>query len=91
MQSTVFLSVTHGLSAAQWKTISSIDVMILNDAANTMKTLNYDFNVGTLAGHVDSIDATNINMARTSGGLYDNSEYSGSSNRGFISIRYTPS
>jgi hypothetical protein len=90
MQSLANLSVAHGLSSAQWKTISSIDVMILNDAANTMTTLTYDVVAGSLAGHVDSIDAININMTRTSGALYDSSGYSGSSNRGFISIRYTP-
>ena len=84
------LSVAHRLNSTQWKTISSIDVMILNDAANTMTTLNYDVIAGTQAGHVESIDATNINMVRTSGALYDSSGYSGSSNRGFISIRYTP-
>lgn len=87
------LSVNHGLSSTEWKSIRGIEVIIRNDTDTTYivgcgiesATLNYT--LGVL-----SYTSTNIGLVvDTSSGLYLGSSFSTTSyNRGWITFWYIP-
>ena len=83
MDTTQNVSVNHGLNIAN---IRSVSVLINNDSGTF---LSFGFN--GLTFDVDAlyiISATDVVIGRRVGGQYDQSDYSGSGNRGYIVIDY---
>jgi hypothetical protein len=87
----------HGLSATEWKTIRSIDVIIRDDSdtkySPLMAMTNY---VGPTAGLVDGgityIASTSMQIVRTAGGGFDDPAFStvAGYNRGWVTFEYIP-
>lgn len=90
MDATIGISVAHGLSATEWKTARVIDCIIRNDTDGTYSPLSRGTNTGVMDGYVASINSTNVNLSRVTGGNFDNTDYDSTSyNRGWITIKYT--
>lgn len=82
------LAVAHGLSAQEFASIKGIQVLIDDDGVTTKLPL--DTNIGAAFNGFFSADATNINLDRVVGGVFDAVGYSGAvANRGYIIINYT--
>lgn len=80
MDTDIGKNVNHGLT---FSTIRGARAYILNDAGTALAPL--DIEVGSSV----SITSTQLQMLRANGGLYDNTNYNGSSNRGYIVIDYS--
>ena len=83
------VNVAHGLTLAN---IRSCNVLIRNDA-DTIRSVwsGPDGTLTNLDGRIGDIDATNVELRRTTGGFYDGTTYNDTSyNRGFILIWHTP-
>lgn len=82
--------IAHTLSATEWKTIRSINVIIINDTSTDLTPLNGVGTSGTVYGGVGAIDSTNITLYRTGLGKFDTANYQDdtSFNRGWITIQY---
>ena len=91
MDSALSVSVAHGLSATEWKTIRALNVIIRNDTDTFRYKIETMSVAGVMQGVVSSIDATNINLARLAGGFFDNANFDSTSyNRGFVTFDYIP-
>lgn len=79
------INIAHGLSATEWKTIRTINVIIRNDLDN-----NY-YSLGDSAeGEISGFGATTVDLARTAAGFFDSVNFDSTSyNRGWITITYT--
>lgn len=88
MDTTTNIDVAHGL---QYNDIISAEVFIRNDA-NTAKDsigTGVDATDTTPQGYVGTIDNTNINIVRLTGGSFDHTDYDSTSyNRGWIIVTY---
>lgn len=81
-------AVAHGLTLSKIRTVST---MIRDDAGTNQLPLNGGAGVGNEnnAGNVDSIDATNVNLYRVVGSLFDSTNYNATGyNRGWVTIEY---
>jgi hypothetical protein len=89
MDSTITVSVAHGLGASYTK-IVSVNAMIFPDASGVIIPLDYVYySTGVAAGSIGGIGDTNLTLYRTNQGTFDSSSYSGSANRGKVFIAYT--
>ena len=83
------IDIAHGL---EYNDIISAEVFVRNDA-NTAKDsigTGFDATNTTPQGYVGTIDSTNINIVRLTGGKFDDAAYNATSyNRGWIIITYT--
>lgn len=87
-----FANVLHGLSATEWKTIKTLNVIIRNDADSKYVPLASvsDYS-GLIDGGVTFIDSSTIQISRTDLREFANAAYSTTSyNRGWITLEYTP-
>ena len=85
-----FANVLHGLSATEWKTIKTLNVIIRNDADSKYSPLASvsDYS-GLIDGGVTFIDPSTIQISRTDLREFANAAYSTTSyNRGFITFEY---
>lgn len=81
MNSTATIAVAHAGLGVPLGQIISIKAMITSDAGN-----KYQFEFG---GVTANIDATNINLERTSGGIFANTDFDGTTlGRGVIIVQY---
>lgn len=79
-------SVAHGLDVTK---IFSITSMIRNDDDTSHYPLTRGAAGTPVDGSIESIDATNVNLARSSSGAYDGTDFDSTSyNRGWIQIEY---
>lgn len=86
MDTTTSVNVAHGLTLAN---IRSVDVVIRNDTDSAYYQLNRTPS-GNNDGTIDSIDSTNVGLARDTGGIFDSTSFDSTSyNRGWITIIYT--
>lgn len=78
------VSYAHNLSSNEWKTVQSIGVIIKDDPDT-----NYtDFKVD---GNTIEINSSNIVLKRTTGGVFDSTNYSATTyNRGWMTFMYKP-
>ena len=93
MDTTTLVNIAHSLSATEWQTIRSIEVIIRNDTDTQRELLTAfeDVTSAYRAGGVRYFDSTNIRLLRRTGGIFDNTSYDSTSyNRGFITFSYTP-
>lgn len=86
-----FVTVLHGLTLTEWKTIRTVNVIIRSDADTKYVPLaSISAYAGVIDGGVTYIDSSGIQISRTDGGEFDNAAYSTTSfNRGWITIEYT--
>lgn len=82
------VSVAHGLSTTEWKTVRDISVMIRNDADTSHHTVTVA--VGSKLKH--KIDNTNFTLYYDDNQVeFNNSNFGSTSyNRGWITFFYTP-
>ena len=86
MDATASVSVTHSLSATEWKTVRDINITIRNDADTTYYTLDRADGATTIT----NINSTDFNLARDTAGPFDTTDFDSTTyNRGFISFWYT--
>jgi len=88
------IAVAHGLSATEWKTIRTISVMIRNDVGALFEgifSLMFGDITGAVAGNIQAINDTDINLQRTGTGYFDSTDFDSTGyNRGWITLEYTP-
>jgi len=84
MDVTATAQIAHGLSATEWKTVTSIIFIIRDDADAAYNSCpDNDTNA--------KIDSGNIRLNRLIGGKFDNILFDSTSyNRGWVTITYTP-
>ena len=90
MDATASVTIAHGVS--DHKKIRSIQVIVRNDDDVSYYTLTRIESSGASfnGGDVSSFDATNVVLARLTGGNYDSTSFDSTSyNRGWITIIYT--
>ena len=88
MDTTGNLTVAHEVPLDK---ISSIDVIIRNDANSTYLPLvgNYSTVIGEYIGGYYAVTSAGINLLRTASGLFDSSDYNSTSyNRGRVTVTY---
>ncbi len=89
MDANATTTVAHGI--ADFKKIRSIAAMIRDDADNLYSNLmivNF-LTAANTGGNVGSPDATNITLARITGGFFDGTDYNSTGfNRGWLTITY---
>ena len=84
MDTTVNVNVAHGLSATEWKTIRSIDIMIRDDLDSSLTPLDYD-------SGLYFVDSANFRLSRNTSATFNSVNYDSTSyNRGFVTFDYTP-
>ena len=91
MTATTQVTVAHGLSATEWKTMLESNVLIRNDSDTVYSPLKSLFvpSSGLINGGVSVIDSTNITLGRyTTGGFDDGAFTSTSYNRGWVTFDY---
>ena len=82
------VTVAHGLSSTEWKTIREIDVIIRNDDDNVYYKLDAYSLIGAEGG-IDSFDDTNFYLL-SAGVLFDSTAFDSESyNRGWVTFKYT--
>lgn len=94
MDTTTGITVSHGLAATEWPTITNISGIIRNDNNNAYYTITPDGG-GSLNSdcYISSFNSTTISLARRTGSIFDSTNFdltTGSYNRGFLSFYYTP-
>ena len=78
-------TINHGLSSTEWLTVTSLSVVIINDAQTALSSLN-----SSLENQL-YLDASAIYILTNSGGIYNNTNNDSlANNRGFINFEYTP-
>lgn len=85
------VDVAHGLSATEWKTIVNLEVMIEDDADTVrvnLMSLSGTSLPSDVNGSIIFADSTNIRLAVSTTGDFDNTSYDGSGNRGTICFNY---
>jgi hypothetical protein len=93
MVATATASVLHGLSEAESKTIRNISVIIREDNDDDYFNLTQDINnTGSVDGSISKWNKGQINLARRTGGAFDNSSFNATAsfNRGWITFQYRP-
>lgn len=82
-------TVAHELNLANIR--PPVIAMIIKDDGAFFHPLTLGINVATPAdGYLQNINATNINLVRKTGGIYDTTDYDSTSyNRGWITVWYT--
>jgi len=95
MEASGTITVPHGLTSGQWKTMNILGVVVRNDADTTYYNLTKLGSVVGTKGVVDggwiSFDSTNITLDRRATGTFDTATFNSTSyNRGFIDIEYIP-
>lgn len=87
MDSTVNVSVAHGLDATK---IRSITALIRNDDASANTDFFSDDGTATSGHNRLSFDATDVSLVRSQLGIFDDADHNATSyNRGWITINYT--
>ena len=90
MNSTTTITVAHTIS--DFKKIRDVSAIIRNDADAIYYKLNNTFSTvsgGNSGGSVTPIDATTIELTRTTGGSFDGGTFAATTyNRGWITITY---
>jgi len=84
-------TVSHGLSATEWKTILRSDALIRNDSDTVYAPLNgiEAPSTGLPNGGVAFYDSTNITLSRYTTGDFDTNDFNSTSyNRGWITFDY---
>ena len=91
MDATQQKSVSHGLTATEWKTIRAVNVIIRNDVDALYYKLETSNNVNSdFEGGVESVSSTKIFMNRRSTGFFDSVAFDSTSyNRGWVTVQYT--
>ena len=85
------VTVSHLLSATEWKTIRDVSCMIRDDLDIDLGTLISSNTSGVTNGSILGVDSTTILLNRVIGGGYDNTSYTTTTfNRGFITFWYSP-
>ena len=93
MSALATITVAHGLSATEYKTIRLAEVIIRDDTDVYYNPItSFSSLGGTGRGGIDFIDATNFDLRIVGGGTgYQNTSYDSTSyNRGWITFSYTP-
>jgi hypothetical protein len=93
MVATATASVLHGLSEAESKTIRNISVTIREDNDDDYFNLTQDINnTGSVDGSISKWNKGQINLARRTGGAFDNTSFNATAsfNRGWITFQYRP-
>ena len=86
MDATSAVSVNHGLSATEWKTIRAVHMIIRNDNDDTY--YQPDFGTG---GYIRFWGATAFTPTRVAAGQFDSTSFDSTSyNRGWLTFEYTP-
>lgn len=86
MDATSFVAVAHGLTSANIRIVTAI---IRDDADSSKYTLYGSSVTGSLGGYIE-VNATYVNLFRTTGGIFDSTTYDSTSyNRGWIWVFYT--
>lgn len=94
MDTTSATTVSHGLSATEWKTVRNISLMVRNDLDTEYYTV--DASAPTTGGGfvnvlLDKLDSTNFNLYRLDFGSFDSGNFSATTyNRGWINFTYKP-
>lgn len=92
MSSTASITVAHGLSATEWKTIRSVDCVIRNDSDSVYLQIDSSMPAASNNnnGGIDFIDSSDFNLSRyATGGFDDALNYASTSyNRGWITFDY---
>ena len=91
MTATTQVTVAHGLSTTEWKTMLESNVLIRNDSDTVYSPLKSLFgpSSGLMNGGVSVIDSTNITLGRyTTGGFDDGTFTSTPYNRGWVTFDY---
>ncbi|MCT8340498.1 hypothetical protein MG296_10570 [Flavobacteriaceae bacterium TK19130] len=88
-------AVTHGLSTDEFLTIRHMNVTIVDDLDNILTDFSsYSFRNSTSpAGITENkiqVNGTSFNLERLQDGMFDDTAYSGSGNRGWIRFSYIP-
>lgn len=87
MDTTATLNVAHGLSDIS--KIMSASIMIISDTSAVVTELTSNVDNGDVAGGNYLIDATQFQLSRITGGIYDGVGYDSSPfNRGYITVQY---
>jgi len=85
MSSASTLTVAHGLSTAFSK-VRRITVMIQNDTSSQLSEINITDSGFALQGSCNGITILYVYLNRLTGGVYDSSDYSTATNRGWITF-----
>lgn len=83
------IDVAHGL---EYDDIIKAEVFIINDADTAKDSIGTGASATdtTPQGYVGTIDTTNVNIVRLTGGKFDHTDYNATSyNRGWVVITYT--
>jgi hypothetical protein len=80
--------VAHGLGS-NWVNIRTVNVVVFEDAGGA----NHYFpkinpSTGASEGWVDEVDSTNIKLVAPTSGYFDNANFNGLSDRGYVTIQY---
>jgi hypothetical protein len=92
MDTTASITVAHGLSATEWKTITNVEVIIRNDSDSVYLQIDSSMPASPERnnGGVDYWDSADFNLSRyATGGFDDALNYAATPyNRGFITFKY---
>lgn len=88
------ISVTHGLSATEWKTIRNICAVVRNDNDDEyfdLSSRDSSGSGGSSNGSTQGFDSLDIRLLRAINGRFNNILFDSTSyNRGWINFEYTP-
>ena len=79
-----FVNITHSLPPGAWANTRSIELSIINDAADFV----HDDNDAEADVSVSGINSTQVVITRTPSGKFDSTDFNGSDNRGHVTIWY---
>ena len=84
--------IAHGLSATEWKTITMLNITIIEDSGLSYVLLNNSFyNGGTGVGGGWGVNTTNHIFSMDVGGVFDTAQYDSTTiNRGWYTFMYIP-
>jgi hypothetical protein len=89
MDTTLSKDIAHGIASLTYDKILSLFAIIRNDSGVITNLSLIDPSDGLGDGCVSNMDATNVTVARTTGGSFDNTSYDSTSyNRGYITIEW---
>lgn len=90
MNTTENREVPHGLSATEYKTISNISVMILdNSGTNSYPLFSFEF-IDELRGNIDYVSPTNINILRNALSRFGTDGTFNNTTLSFVTFEYAP-
>lgn len=89
MDTTAGITVNHGLSATEWKTVRNIHALIRDDSDGNHRPLNRGTSAGVMDGYIANITATQFQLSRVASGSFDNTDHDSTSyNRGWVTYEY---